>query len=159
MQDSFKCVGFVLNGETNYTEALSHIVSMSGKKVLLIEAFPKKMQQKGLIHYLLGKSGAANITSKGKFDVLSLGGQTDYISELLAREKFSKFISDCEDIYDYIFIVTKDSPNSPVARGFLDKTSKLMITLDEESLDDLYPFISWESVDPSHKLGFVANKS
>lgn len=156
-QSVSKCVGCLINGDVNYTKALSHILAMSGKKVLLVETFFQKTNESGLIQYMLDKTKNPQIVSRGKFDVLPLGGQTAFVPELLAREKFSKLIKTYEQSYDLIFLVTKEGPKSPIARGLLDKVSKIMITLDEETIDDLYPYITWVKANSNYQLGFVAN--
>lgn len=153
MDSSIKKVGFVLNGDINYVTALANLIAMSGKKILLIETFPKKMQSKGLIHFLMGDMQVPHIISEDQFDILPLGEAADYVPELLSRESFLKLLNQCEDNYDMIFLITREGILSPISYHVLDKVDKCIITVSGESMEDLQgPFFN-----DMNQVGFVSN--
>ena len=138
-------VGASLGSSPSYLSALASLLALGKRKTLLIELYhTNKASRAGLLHYLLGKKKELPIQRKGDFHLLPLGESTKYTMELLTRKKFEELLSLLKEQYEVILIGLNKGACSAESHKLLQLCEKMLITLDEESLDDLYPYFEWE---------------
>lgn len=70
-----------------------------------------------------------------------------YSVESLSKVEFQTFLAELQKDYDKVFLVAKCRPNTSEAYKLRGLCHSLLITLDEESIEDLYPYIEWEGED------------
>ena len=155
--ENTQVVGAALGKQYNYLSALAYLLGLSKRKTLLIEMFHQSKEQKsGLLHYLLGKNKELPIQKKGEVHLLSLGENTKYTMELLSRKKFELMLSDQLNNYEVILIGVAEGAASPEARKLMQLCQKMVITLDTETLDDLYPYFQWEEEQGKPSVMYLA---
>lgn len=138
-------VGACLGNKSNYLSALASLLALSKRKTIVIEMFHHtKHTRSGLLHYLLGKRRELPIQKKGDFHLLTLGESTKYTMELLTRKKFAALLEALKEQYDVILIGLDKSAKTAEGIKLTQLCDKMLITLDEESLDHLYPYLEWE---------------
>lgn len=140
LEDKVSIASAILNGMPNYTYILGQLLVLSGKKILLIDLTFSPTKEKGILEYLMGKTKDILINQQEQVHKILLGCDNTYIVELLSTIKFRQLLQDVESSYDIILIVTDKKVNSSEARKLSEFSQKMIITLDEESLDDLYPY-------------------
>ncbi|MCH9630197.1 MAG: hypothetical protein S4CHLAM37_01910 [Chlamydiia bacterium] len=145
LSEDTQIVGAALGTKPSYLSALASLLALGKRKTILIELYhTSKASRAGLLHYLLGKKRELPIQKKGDFHLLSLGESTKYTMELLTRQKFETLISVLKEEYEVILIGLDKGACSAESHKLMQLSEKMLITLDEESLDDLYPYFEWE---------------
>ena len=69
---------------------------------------------------------------------------TRYSFEFLSKNHFHNFLREQARLYDKVFVVTNAFLKASKAYKLRELCQSLLITLDEESLEDLYPYIEWQ---------------
>jgi len=133
--------GVVLNGKENYTPLLGELFHISGKKTLLIELFPRKEEKVGLMDYLTGTVKELIIKRREKFDLIPFGFAHPYAMEILSRRGWPHVLEQLQQMYSVILIVTRTQATHSETQQLMHSLQKVVITLDEESLHDLYPYL------------------
>lgn len=139
LKEKITISGIILNGLSSYAQVLGQLLVLSGKKTLIIHSFHTS-EEEGLLDYLSGNIKEITIEQQEAVHRVSLGSQGLYRVEMLSRYKFLELLQELQKIYEIILIVTDKKVNSSEAHKLSEFCQKMIITLDEESLDDLYPY-------------------
>jgi hypothetical protein len=143
-QEKICVAGVILNTQLDYSKLLAELLKISGKTTLIIELFPRKEVQHGLLEYLTGESTELVLERHQAFDVVALGTSDRYRMEILSRREWPILLEILKKSYPVILLVTRTAASGIEAKQMLDYCQKMLITLDEETLDDLYPYVEQE---------------
>jgi hypothetical protein len=132
---------------TNYSSNLAELLAMQHKPTLLIDlSFEQTLNpddKEGLWHYLEGKSTAPALHRKKGYDFLAAGKESRHAPELLARPAFYKLLQELRSRYEIILLNTCTRANLSDSHLFFNLAQALVITTDEEKLEELQPFVKW----------------
>lgn len=137
--------GVILNGQADYTTLLGELLTLSGKTTLLIELFPSKGHTGGIVDYLTGRCKELTVIRKEGLDRISLGSHHPYAMEILNRKEGQVLLKTFQERYQMVLMVTRGTVTCSETKKLIDYCHKMVITLDEESVDDLYPYIRHEA--------------
>ncbi|MCK4934966.1 MAG: hypothetical protein KAR79_05205 [Simkaniaceae bacterium] len=138
----------LLHGEgVNYAMPLAELLSMHGKKTLVIsmhfDAIFSKSKTPGLLDHLDAKDEFP--IQKGEIcDQVFLGKAMRYGVELLQQKNFREFIQQRKEVYDYVLFSSNAKLTSLEAKTYLDFVEVLSLTVSGESLEDLADYFSWD---------------
>ncbi len=137
----------------NYLHYLASLLAISKKNILVIETKSEIEEKNGLFPYLERSIKKLPIQKMQAYDYIASGNQKYFGFELLKSLDFIQMIDNIKTKYDLIFIYSNAKLNSAEARIYLDFSDKIIVSIKEESLDDLKPFLSWAN--EKIKLCFV----
>lgn len=152
--DEFKhkiitCICF--NGP-NYIHYLAALLSIIGKKILVIETKSDTKEKEGLFSFL--RDGIKLPIQKIQAYDFVPSGEKDYFSfELLRSFKFIEKLQQIKSKYDLILTYSDAKIDSAEARIYLDFSDKVVLSVKNETLEDIKPFIDWAK--EKNKLSFV----
>lgn len=127
----------------DYSKELAQLFIKEGCKILILDVgFNKPLifKEPGLLDYLEEKTEFPTIHSDPKGDFIE-GGIMRFSSELLMTRRFRELIHNLEEKYDWIIAKTEAMPCSVQAQSLLALFSIISVTLDQETLEDLEPYI------------------
>lgn len=141
------CVSIIGGKNPNYSQSLAKLLAMQELKVLLVECdFNATMplrEMPGLWHYLSGDIQECPIRSESFYDFLPTGGTTRHAPEFLNSGKFSALLMEKRALYDVILIFSHASPTFVEAQVFLKHADLVIVTLCEETIEDLSVYRTW----------------
>jgi|GEM_PF-1836192 len=133
-------VGLVINKKYNYCYLLAKLLSLSNRKILVIDCdFSKK---EGVIQHLTGKAKELMLHTIDGIDTLYLGYTQSYELEILHGSGWKEMLQMLQTQYDTILLVTTTTVEK--AYHLISSSQQMVITLDEENLDALYPYLKQE---------------
>ncbi|MEI8300383.1 MAG: hypothetical protein WCG10_02055 [Chlamydiota bacterium] len=92
----------------------------------------------------------------GKKGVIAEYESSRYSVESLSKLEFESFLLELQKDYDKVFLVSKCSLNTSEAYKLRGFCQSLLITLDEESIETLYPYIEWENEKKEPAIMYVS---
>lgn len=126
---------------SSHVEMLAQLMFKMGFKILILDLSfateDSKNLEGGLLQYLKGDIGKPVIEHTTNYDIIHCGGITRFANELLASEKFMKFLNNIQRDYDWVVAFNSSSPLSIEAQTLLTQFSKAIICVDGESLQEL----------------------
>ncbi len=140
-QNPVKVVSLFQRQGPSYEIFLAHLMSLSDQKVLIVELFSGKESEGGLLHAILEAEDTLVYEKIGKIHKLPLGGETKYLTELLARPFFGQLLESWKKRYDVVFLVTKEGYNTSFSKNLFHKADFSVLSLNNESIDDLQSFV------------------
>ncbi len=125
----------------DYSKNLASLLSMKGRKVILIQcAFDRVVHPQdipGLWHYLQGETDGCSIRSETGFHYVPTGGTARHAPELLSNRKFADLLEEYKQNYDIVLIYSTAMPRYSDGYVFMQKTDALVVTASEETLEQL----------------------
>jgi len=133
----------------DFSHGLATILGKIGKKVLVIDCdfhsnFPSK-ESTGLLQFIEGKKGK-HIKNAGCYDFMESGGKTRFGYEILRSSSFKQLIEQIKEKYDIIILFTRMTAQFVEAKAYLDISDKMIVTFEEETLQNLQPFFNKENI-------------
>lgn len=143
----------------NYSFPLAKLLVQRGYKTLVVNCdfhtpYLKK-EEKGLLSYLQEKRKDLPLQKQEGFDYLSSGGCTRFSVEILASPSFQKFLYDRKSQYNLILLYSRSSLLDIESQMFLRFSDKVLVTLEEENIETLQPFIQWSYDKGKLRLAFM----
>lgn len=129
------------NRGPRYAKILAQLMSKMGFKILILDLCFSDQENastnQGVLQYLQEDSVVLNIEHKVYYDVIYAGGITRFANEMFASDKFKKLILELKSKYDWMIAINGSSPLSAEAETLLKQFDKAIITINDESLQDL----------------------
>ncbi|NGX44125.1 MAG: hypothetical protein K1060chlam3_00288 [Candidatus Anoxychlamydiales bacterium] len=138
-----KIIAALCSKGPNYVHYLAALLALSKKKILVIETKSEIEEKNGLFPYLEQDIKKLPIQKLQAYDYIASGNQKYFAFELLKSLDFIQMIDNIKDKYDLILIYSNAKLNSAEAKIYLDFSDKIILSVKEETLDDLKPFLSW----------------
>ncbi len=145
------------NGK-DYSTNLATLLSKQGQRVLIIplsfDSF--KDTSTGLLQFLEGQIDMPHIQQDKYYDFIIPGGLSSQANELLSSIRFQTYLKEVSQKYHHILLVSKANLLSGEAEGLAKRFNHVAISVTEERLHDLTPFIEIITTKPEGaKLSFV----
>ncbi|MBA3815385.1 MAG: hypothetical protein H0X29_02490 [Parachlamydiaceae bacterium] len=141
IRDNENTLLLLCNSGPKYGEMLAELMSKMGFKTLILDlcftAQNDEMHEPGLLQYFNENPIKLHIQHKASYDIIFGGGITRFANEVYASERFKKIIYDLKSDYDWIIAINCASPLSAEAETLLKQFSKAIITINDESLQEL----------------------
>lgn len=145
-----RCVGLFGGSNPDYSHNLAEILLMKGAKILVIECDFDRVVSKedvpGLWHYLTGEISAPPIRSNGKWDFLKTSGTTRHGTEILGKDRFTMLLTEILPRYDFVIIYSRAPFASSEAEVLFNFVDTAIVTLCEETLEEISSFIEKQYV-------------
>lgn len=145
-------------GYGNYIEDLAGILSRKGDRVLIIATPHRDAEEPelkdGLFSYLQGNCEQPLIRSKGPFDELPFGGEGEYLSDLIGSQRFKQLLEKMEERYDWVLVAHHGNLHGVDAECLLLEFNQVLVTVGEESYQDLRMYIDHHEDPEEHKQVF-----
>ncbi|NGX52056.1 MAG: hypothetical protein KR126chlam5_00349 [Candidatus Anoxychlamydiales bacterium] len=138
-----KIIAALCSKGPNYVHYLAALLALSKKNILVIETKSEIEEKNGLFPYLEQDIKKLPIQKLQAYDYIASGNQKYFAFELLKSLDFIQMIDNIKDKYDLILIYSNAKLNSAEAKIYLDFSDKIILSVKEETLDDLKPFLSW----------------
>ena len=156
-----KVVALLGNEGPNYSYKLAALLGKREKKVLLVDCdfdlySSDDGDKAGFIKYLKKKIKEPMIINEKEYDYMKAGGYTKYTAELLGSKGFTKLIEYVSGNYDYVLLYSPASLKSADAKVLLNFSNLAVITIKDESMKDLKPYLEWKDDNYCRFLSFVA---
>lgn len=137
----FSSKGHVLlaieNSGPDYTPDLAKLLSKKGQKILVLSLDSHERSASGLLQYLEGGGEVPTPTRKEGYDMISMGGTSLYLPELILSSQFSELIAIYREKYDWILCSTLSSPGNSESEALLTLADMAAVTLHGETLWEL----------------------
>jgi len=148
-----KIITAICSDGPNYIHYLSTLLAMMGKKIIVIETKSDPSEEPGLFSYLSNDVKKIPIQKLQAYDYLPSGGNNYFSFELLKSSSFSKILQQLKEKYDLIMIYSSSKINSAEARVYLDFSDKIILTIKNETYDDIKNFIN--KTEEKNKFCFI----
>lgn len=139
-----RCIGLFGGSNPDYSYNLAEMLVMKGAKPLVIECDFDRVVSKedvpGLWHYLTGEISTSPIRSNGKWDYLKTSGTTRHGTEMLGKDRFSALLTEVLPRYDFVLIYSRVPFASSEAEALVKFVDAAIVTLSEESLEEISSF-------------------
>jgi hypothetical protein len=145
LKENSKTIGIILNDLLDYTQLLAELLALTGEKVLLIYCYPSVEGKKGLLDYLSGAIKEIPIRTHKDVHDMFIGGERLHQVEMLYKHHFRDLLEKLSVHYDKVLLITDQTVQSSQALQLAEFCQKIVITLDEETLYDLYPYHNIEN--------------
>ena len=160
-KNGIKIVSLIGNGGPNYSFSLASLFGKSEKKVLIIECESKSYRSKdedgkGFIAYLEKKIKKIPIAERKDYDLMQAGGYSRYFTEIVGSNGFINLINEMTSKYDYVFVYTSASLNHSSAKVLLNFSNMVVVTINDETMQEMKPYIDWRSDIDNRYLSFIA---
>lgn len=145
-QKPFGCPLLIIQGKgLDYSTVLAILLSKKKFKVLVMglsfDAPALISQSGGLLDFLEGKIPAPTIIKGDEFDRIVAGGISRYSSELLGSRAFVELLDHLKEEYDFIIGLSHAMPVSGEAEELLKIFDHVAVSISDESLQNLEPYI------------------
>ena len=152
-------IGLIHPQGTNYAFSLLSLLATRKDKLLLINCdlqnpYQKK-EEKGWLNFLAKGKGEVPILQEKGFDYLPSGGSTRFAVEALTSPDFINLLEKLKQKYNWIFLYSRASLSQVESKLFLPLSTKTLVTLEEESIETLQPFVNWSYDEGKHRLVFI----
>lgn len=125
-----------------FVKETAKLLEKTSEDVLIINLKIDQSGQNGLTEYLLGEQDVCPKIKGSEFDEIRLGKFHEHMPELLQNPKFLSLIQTLSKTYGKILFCSEESLNGFIAPSLSPIASHIVIELDGETLDDLYPFVN-----------------
>lgn len=132
----------VLEGpQCTHAHHLARLLGRRGKRIVLLPlTFDGSDGDKGLCDYLEGRVKRPEIVERDGLDVVVGGSASRYASELATSARFSRFLSDLGDQYDWVVVYSRAPITDAEAESLLSVSQRTVVTVDGETLEELTPY-------------------
>jgi tyrosine-protein kinase Etk/Wzc len=144
-----------------YAYSLAELLFLKGLKILVIELNCEKLQEgnkEGLLQYLEGKIDDPAIQHLSEYDKISTGGLCRYANELIGSKRFNALLEAKAQKYDWIIVSSNAMPCSAEAESLLDLFPNAVISVVDETLQDLKNCLSHAN-QANKKIAFMMKKN
>lgn len=152
-----KVISLIGNGGPNYSFHLVKLFGKSEKKVLLMFcdfSFPPDSAD---FFKSLGKKEKNILMEKrGDYDFIHARGSSDFSTEAVGSERFANFISELSKTYDYVFMYDDVSLKFSRAKMFLKISDMVVVTINDETMQEIKPYVEWRNDNYCRYLSFIA---
>ncbi len=151
----------ILGGKnSDYSRAIAELLSMQGRKVLLIrsvfDAIVQPQEKPGLWDYLqTDLTPQSVIRSLPHFDYLPSGGTARLASEMLLGPKFQAFLKDLKGRYDLVLLYSSALPNRMEGMALSQLADALLVSVQDETKEELAAYLAWKESQPLSDVAFV----
>lgn len=142
------------NGGPDYSSALADLISKKGKKTLLIHCDFTK-EQTGFLQFFDRKIKNLPIEEEEGYDLLLSGGCSDFSTEILSSKDFTIMLNDLSSKYDDIILYTPSRLFLSEAKSFLKFVNKIIVTIKDETMEELKPYFIWNNKNDCRYLTFI----
>ncbi len=143
------------NQGADYSRALAKLLSKKGRKILLLDC-DFKDQESGFLKALEKKTAKLPIHSKDGYDLLLSGGFSSFSAEIIGSKDFVNMIEELSRKYDEVILYSPVRPMFSEAKSFLKFANKIIITLKDETMEELRPYFVWNNKNDCRYLSFIA---
>lgn len=144
----------------DYSANLAELLSLKGLKVLVIQCGFRGMVPPdhipGLRQYLEGKISEYPVYKEGGYDILPTGGSSRHSMELLGRPVFHTLLQEVRQRYDVVLLFSRAPAASAEAQFLLKQADVALVSVSEETIDELAPYREWAAKQSEERLSFVA---
>lgn len=141
----------------NYASSLAELLSLKELNNLVIELNFEGLEdngKNGMLQYLEGKISEPAINHLSSYDQISSGGLCRYANELMGSQRFHTLLASLTQKYDLIIIASSAMPCSAEAESLLDQFPNAVISVTDETLQDLKYCLSHANKG-SNKIAFM----
>jgi tyrosine-protein kinase Etk/Wzc len=132
------CIALLDGKNPNYSAHLAALLSLAGKKVLLLHyLFDPKEEKPGLFAYLQGKEKEIPIVRVDTYDEVASGERWRYAADKLVHPQFLHLIEELKQQYDYVLLRSDAAAHSREAYAFARIADALLVAVRDESQEDL----------------------
>jgi hypothetical protein len=154
-----KLVGLFAGQGPDYAHSLAHLIAQSGRKVLLLRCdFSTKFSDAdipGLQQVINGLDSSIPIRRFNDYDLLPSGGYSRFGVELIRSAVFDELLKRLMPLYDHILLFNRSPLHSAECAALLAINQTAAVTIFEESIELLTPFIQWAYDDQRCRLTFL----
>jgi len=152
-----KTILLLQNNGPNYTTIMAELLSKKGLKVLTIDlCFEENSDPKilGLLQFLNKQTQEPAIIHEKSFDKIISGGICRHAAESMSSKMFQEMLDKFANEYDYLLLTCRMPLNSAEAESFLEIYTNIVVTVSNESKDQLKPYLNFANKD-GHKTSFI----
>lgn len=157
-----KIVGLIEGKGPDYSYALAgHFARTSLRSLIIRCDFNPKFSVQdtpGLLQFL-NQETELPIRNRQEGDYLPSGGYTPYGAEILRSDRFRLLLEQVKMKYDFIFLVFRAPIQSVESFSALSFCDRAIVTVSNESTEQLTPFVDWAYHDGMCRLSFLASGS
>lgn len=143
----------------NFTSPLAELLSIKGLKPLIIRCgfnqVVRPEETPGQWQYLQGLITELPIRREGIYDYIHCGGTSRHGLDLLTSPKFYEALSALKKNYDIILLDTTAHPAAMEAISLLKIANVAIITVQQETQDQLDVYLTWSQQNSIPKATFV----
>lgn len=143
----------------NYSHALAEILGRAGKRVLLVQCdwlSPSHVSEpEGLLHWFESGTQIAPISFSAWYDLMPRGGSSPFGMELLLSARFQQLLETWESSYDQVILFVRAPLESSEARAALLWSQQMFVTVRQESMELLTPFVAWAYHEGQCRLSLI----
>ncbi len=142
----------------NYAQELANLFLKKSRRVLTLDLNFTQSQEKlgpGLLQYLQGELASLPIQQSSHGDWIASGGYNRFAVEMMGSLAFQKLIDQLKLKYDWILAVSPLLPCSAEAESLVPLFPYLVVTLQQERVEDLRFYTSFIQSNSHHKLTFI----
>jgi len=154
-----KLVGLFVGQGPDYVHSMAHLIAQSGRKVLLLHCdFSTKFSSQdvpGLQQAINGLDFANAIQRCNGYDLLSSGGYSRFGIEIVRSAAFMNLLQKLSLLYDHILLVNRAPLDSAECAALLAIVQAAIVTIVEEPIELLTPFIQWAYDEGRCRLTFL----
>jgi len=154
-----KVTGLVNGDGPDYSYALcENLARMSIRSIVLRCDFLSKFQKDdcpGILQVVEGNCEELPIRKGKGFDYITSGGYSPFGTEIIQSEKFQKIVGELKEKYDRVFILTRTPISSAESIAVLGYCEKAVVTVSQEKVEELIPFINWGFDENPNRLTFI----
>jgi tyrosine-protein kinase Etk/Wzc len=154
-----KRIGLFAGQGPDYSHSLAHLLAQSGRKVLLLSCdFSTNSSQEdfpGLVQAISGSAPALPIRRCQDYDFLPSGGYSRFGAELIRSATFADLIERLTPAYDHILLFSRSELDSAQCESLLRVNQAAIVTIVEEPIELLTPFIQWAYDEGQCRLMFL----
>jgi tyrosine-protein kinase Etk/Wzc len=141
----------------DYAMPLAELMSFKSVKPLILELRFEDVQEghgHGILQYLEGKISEPAIQQFPGYDKIASGGIFRYANELIGSRRFRDLLDSLKKKYDWIIVSSSAMPNSAETETLLDFFPNAVVTVTEETLQELHNCIQRVN-NGKNKIAFV----
>ncbi len=156
-----KVVGLIGGRGPDYSYALSENLARRHAKSIIIRcdflAKSRKEDAPGIFQIWKGEIGELPIRHDNGFDWITAGGYTPFGTEIVQSQTFHELISFAKKKYDWVFLLFRSPLSSVESQAALRLCDKAIVTLSEEQIEELTPFIHWGYDGDNSRITFITS--
>lgn len=152
-KESGMVVSLLTSGKSRYCGSLAELLSLEGKKVLLLDLDASSKERSSLFAYLNEEVDQLPIRQQKTYATLAVFEKSRFQAEFLKNPLFKAFLEDIKKDYDVIVLQSRLSLGNPIGRFLMSLSDFMSLTLTSESIETLLPYFDWE--DRGNAVAFV----
>lgn len=157
-------IAIVKGAGPDYSVCFAQLATKRKMKTVILEISfnggSSLSQAPGLLQYLEGEVSFPSIQHGKHYDFISAGGFSRHSTEMIGSPLFKKLLAKLTEQYDCVLAVCYALPVSAEAEQLLSIFQNIAVTLSEETLQELNPYIRCAyEVPPRRKVSFLKLES